>query len=555
VEAHGTGTALGDQVEMNAISKILSVGRKPEQLLKVASVKTNIGHTEGAAGIAGIIKVVLALQHEMIPPHLHLQQLNPQIDLTKIPAEIPTTLTPWKKKDKPRLASVHGFAFNGVNAHMIFEEAPVTENKPETQLHSHEIITFSAKEEAALSQLVANFKNYLQQHSTLSLADLAYTMNLGRTHFEYRLAFVADSCNALQKLLNQTPAYHKINYGEQNKLAMFFHEEALSLPLGKIFYQTQPKFLAAFDECTKAASGYNNLSSSELAVFSLSYALAILWKSWGISPSFAIGSGVGKYVAACLTNSMNLEEALAQLVAEKDKPLNKEQFFVYENISPAPKIFSDATTLMQHLKTSTIKTVLEIIPSPEKNSLPKLATEQNMLWLASLRSGKDDYEQILNALSQLYLYGYRIDWSKFYSCYRQTKLMLPTYPFQRQSYWPKISNVKPILADKPVPQSSSLKTEILDQLKKISDAQKRFVLLASWLKKEVCSVIEIDPNTEIDLKQPLLYLGVDSLLALNLHKRITTVLKISLPLKTLSKDTSIFSLANQLQQYFATNPI
>ena len=186
IEAHGTGTSLGDPIEFGALTSIFS-GRNGRPLL-LGSVKTNIGHLEGAAGIAGVIKLILSIQHEAIPPHLHLEQVNPLINLEAIPAKVPLTLTPWLKNSHPRMAGISSFGFSGINAHAILEEAPSIEeikNLIDRPLH---LFTLSAKNEEALDDLVQHYAQYLLSNPQAEFPDIAYTVNTGRAHFETRLA-------------------------------------------------------------------------------------------------------------------------------------------------------------------------------------------------------------------------------------------------------------------------------------------------------------------------------------------------------------------------------
>jgi polyketide synthase PksN len=206
VEAHGTGTALGDPVEVRAIG-VTYGQRDAAHPLKLGSVKTNIGHLEGAAGIAGIIKTVLALQHEAIPPHLHFKKLNPHIEMN-FPGEIVSLIQPWKHGDRLRRAAVSSFGFSGTNAHIILEEAPVIEpivsEQMDRPLH---ILTLSAKSPAALNALIASYQVFLDE-TDLNLADICYTANTGRNHEHYRVAIVAKNIAEL-KIKLQTNDYLK----------------------------------------------------------------------------------------------------------------------------------------------------------------------------------------------------------------------------------------------------------------------------------------------------------------------------------------------------------
>ena len=198
VEAHGTGTSLGDPIEVQALAAVLGESRaKP---LMIGSAKTNVGHLESAAGIVGLIKTVLMLQHEQIPPHLHLQTPNPHIPWAELPITIPTKLTPWKTESE-KFAGVSSFGFSGTNSHIVLSSPPTLEiNESAGERPSH-LFTLSAQNENALKQLAAGYAEHLsQQH--VDVTDLAYTVNTGRSHFAHRLALVANKTNEIQEGLS-----------------------------------------------------------------------------------------------------------------------------------------------------------------------------------------------------------------------------------------------------------------------------------------------------------------------------------------------------------------
>ncbi|HIK06560.1 MAG TPA: polyketide synthase, partial [Trichormus sp. M33_DOE_039] len=202
IETHGTGTSLGDPIEVNALGAVFGKEKTADQPLMLGSVKTNIGHTEAAAGIAGIIKVALALQHQEIPPHLHFQTPNPHIAWENLPVTVPTQLTPWLPHQQRRIAGVSSFGASGTNAHVILEEAPIThrgeELKIERPLH---LLTLSAKQPNTLKELAQRYINYLSSHPETPLGDITHTSQIGRTHFHHRLAVIASDHQQMQQQL------------------------------------------------------------------------------------------------------------------------------------------------------------------------------------------------------------------------------------------------------------------------------------------------------------------------------------------------------------------
>ncbi|WP_414578325.1 SDR family NAD(P)-dependent oxidoreductase [Anabaena sp. CCY 9402-a] len=340
IEAHGTGTALGDPIEIGALGAVFGESHQESPLL-VGSLKTNIGHLEAAAGIAGLIKVVLALKYGEIPPHLHFEQPNPHISWEQFPIHIPTTCTPWHGK---KIAGVSSFGFSGTNAHIILESTEIPnqnrENTIERPLH---ILTLSAKTETALKQLAQSYINHLKDNDW---ADICYSANVGRSQFEHRLAIIADSLTTAQEKLNcfinneaTTNIFTtRINSQPRPKIAFLFTGQGSQYQnMGWELYQTAPLFQETIDKCCElllADLGLDlrsvlfqedNKNSNELipqtrytqpALFILEYALCQLWLSWGIKPDFLMGHSVGEYVAACIAGVFNLEDGL-KLIATR----------------------------------------------------------------------------------------------------------------------------------------------------------------------------------------------------------------------------------------------
>nr|UYH37510.1 polyketide synthase dehydratase domain-containing protein [Myxococcaceae bacterium MCy9487] len=337
VEAHGTGTPLGDPVELNALGAVYGSGRAPEHPLAIGSVKTNIGHTEAAAGLAGLLKVVLALQHESIPRHLHLERLNPQIRLDAIPARIPTEPLEWRREPgRRRMAGVSSFGFSGTNAHVIVEEAPVPPPSHGRGEHRHHLLAISAKSEPALRQLARAHEEALGRTNGPELHDVCFTANTGRAHLEHRRAFVAQTPDALREALADFSSHAPGPRQSSGKRAFLFTGQgAQSVGMALQLYETQPVYRRAFDRCdellrpslgvslldvlypeTGAHSPLHETRFTQPALFSLEYALAQLWGSWGIQPALLMGHSLGEYVAACVAGVFSIEEGL-RLVASR----------------------------------------------------------------------------------------------------------------------------------------------------------------------------------------------------------------------------------------------
>ena len=513
VETHGTGTSLGDPIEVNSLKEVLMSGRLPEQSCWIGSVKTNIGHLEAAAGIAGLIKVVLCMQHKKIPPVLHLTKLNPEISIEGTPISIPIEARQWPKQKKPRLAGISAFGFGGTNAHVIVEEAAQAASEEAGMDRPVHLLTLSATTQSALIALSKRYEHYLSANPEAVLSDVCYTANTGRSHFAHRLAVVAESCEQLRKRLGVfalgkvPPGVAKGHSGATVRLKtafLFTGQEARYAAMGRQLYETQPVFRQSIDHCDDILNSHLKISLLQVlypqkqgrvcidgsdyalpALFALQYALAELWKCWGIEPSAVMGHGAGEYAAACIAGVFSLEDGL-RLVAARARlmqPLPQDgemaavsadascagkMFYDFEKIahqvsyaSPRIGIISDVTGKfiekqiatprywLRHVRqpvrfSDGIKALdqqgyeifLEIGPRPIllQAARESLLSEEPVL-VPSLCEGRSDWRQLLSGLAQLYVRGMPVNWIGFDRGYTRRKVVLPTYPFQRQRYW------------------------------------------------------------------------------------------------------------------------
>jgi len=356
VEAHGTGTALGDPIELKSLKTALMPERSMNQPCWVGSVKTNIGHLEAAAGVAGLMKVVLALEHGLIPPHLNFHTLNPYISLSETPFEIPVRPVPWEQNDSHKLAAVSSFSAGGTNCHVILEEIPaypveVDDAKPY-------ILTIRAKTQPALAELARRYVQLLEREPGLPLGGLCAAANAGRAQFRHRLAIVGEShaefLDALKSFL-QSKSSPRLWYGDvrrAGKTAFIFPGEcAIGEETARRLYEGDTQFRTSLDQADPwlrwhfgrpvlawltSSPADRPISSLEIRQFLTSYGLAKLWQSWGIQAQYFFGYGVGELAAACCAEIISLEDAIC-LLRERTRWTDKlpalESSLVFSNAS------------------------------------------------------------------------------------------------------------------------------------------------------------------------------------------------------------------------------
>ena len=342
IEAHGTGTSLGDPIEIAALTQAFDAGSQNKNYCAIGSVKTNIGHLDTAAGVAGLIKTVLALKHEKIPPSLHFQEPNPQIDFENSPFYVNTVLSEWNTNGTPRRAGVSSFGIGGTNAHVILEEAPPLETSGSSR--PWQLLLLSAKTDSTLETATTNLVTHLKQHPNLNLADVAYTLQIGRRGFEYRRMVLCQSLDDAVTLLETKDSQQVLTHFQEpcnrQVVFMFPGQGSQYVDMGRELYETESVFRQNVDECceilkphlgvdlrtilypqkeqAEAAQQLQQTHITQPALFVIEYALAQLWMTWGISPVAMIGHSIGEYVAATLAGVFSLKDALA-LVAARGK--------------------------------------------------------------------------------------------------------------------------------------------------------------------------------------------------------------------------------------------
>jgi acyl transferase domain-containing protein/SAM-dependent methyltransferase/aryl carrier-like protein len=326
LEAHGTGTPLGDPIEAHALTEVFGPGRS--EPLIVGSVKTNIGHLEAASGVAGLIKVILSMQHDWIPAHLHWNALNPHIDWNRMPVAIPAHGREWPREETSRFAGVSSFGFSGTNAHVILEEAPAPklQEAPERTRH---LLAISAKTSAALETLSVGYQERLQNQDANAVC---FTAGAGRNHFEERIAVVGRDADQLREKLAMGSVKRGSQRHNRPKIAFLFTGQGSQRAgMGSDLFQQEPVFRAAIEACSQHLRSHwsdpleevlwgsktallQETAYAQAALFAIEWALAKLWKHWGIQPDYVLGHSVGEYAAACVAGHFCMEDALTLMV-------------------------------------------------------------------------------------------------------------------------------------------------------------------------------------------------------------------------------------------------
>jgi amino acid adenylation domain-containing protein len=339
VEGHGTATALGDPIEVAALTRAFRDGGVTRKgFCALGSVKSNVGHLDTAAGVTGLIKTALALEHGLIPPSLHFERPNPNLDLENSPFYVNTALAEWRTDGAPRRAGVSSFGIGGTNAHAVLEQAPPA--APSGPSRPWQLLLLSARTPAALDAATARLADHLESHPDLALADVAYTLQVGRRTFEHRRAVVChDREDALVAL--RSPERWMTGAGEAGRRPVAFlfpGQGAQHAGMGRDLYASEPIFRETIDSCADLLAPHLGLDLRSLlfppgeeadaagrtltetrfaqpALFVVEYALARLWMAWGIRPAAMLGHSLGEYVAACLAGVFSLPDALHLIAA------------------------------------------------------------------------------------------------------------------------------------------------------------------------------------------------------------------------------------------------
>lgn len=510
IDAHGTGTDLGDPIEIAALTKAFRAYTDKKQFCAIGSVKTNIGHLVTAGGVASMVKTILAMKHRTLPASLNFEEPNPKIDFVNSPFYINNKLAKWEGNGNPLRAGVSSFGIGGTNTHVILEEAP--EQQPsEASARPWQLIILSAKTETALEQMTKNLAAHIEKNPQESLADIAFTLHVGRRSFNHRRAFVCrDTAELLIKLQNADAAKELTRYRkpkEQPNAFLFPSEAVFYTNAGRELYESEPVYKEALDRCADIAAGllgsdFRSLlypqtrskqafSAAEETVrviaFSVEYALAQLWISAGIQPECMLGEGVGEVVCACISGVLSLEDAL-KLVSAKEIGTLKLTF----GKTAVPFISSKTGTWMDTAQASDISywasqrtcassalCAGEMMQDPDRIFLELGPADTLSKKLRAAQTGsavepdifstmpdrndeESDAADFLRGLARFWLAGGKVQWDNLYSHEKRRRIPLPTYPFERQRFWIEPGKRADGAMLKEIPVRSAKELEALD---------------------------------------------------------------------------------------------
>lgn len=612
VETHGTGTSLGDPIEIAALTTAFHTDKK--SFCAIGSVKTNIGHLDAAAGIAGLIKTSFALKHKVLPPSLNFTQPNSQIDFANCPFYVNTQLADWLAGPSPRRAGVSAFGIGGTNAHIVLEEAPEIEELESSK--SAVLLVLSAKTASALETATTNLVEYLKIHLELNLADVAYCLQTGRRAFAYRRMVVCQTHEeAVTYLQARDPQKVLSSIQEPGDRSLVFLFPGLGsqyVRMGQQLYEQEPTYRQWIDYCAErlnvslgldlrqllfpsttyqaeAAEHLQKMRIAPVATFITTYALACLLEEWGLRPQSMIGHDVGEYVAACIAGVMSVEDALfllgewgrlAQELPQSDSLLNVFRQVVKNVTFHEPRISylssvtgmwitsEEATCpdywaehLQQPIRFAEGLSVLQCEPGrvlvevgPGQNLKALCKQLQSSPVISTMRDPLDSQPEwaiFLQALGTLWLSGIEVDWSKGYARQHRRRVLLPTYPFERQHYWIEMEaptydtpgsifeQNTTIINAQPIPVSIHPRPDLLNAYVEPQTETERKVA-AIWQEHLGIENIGIYDN--------FFELGGASLLAIRLLNRMREAFGVELSERQLYEQSTIAELSEAIEQ-------
>lgn len=471
VEAHGTGTRQGDPIELRALGTVLSEGRPEGERCRVGSVKTNLGHSETAAGITGLIKAALCVAKRQLPPSLHCRDPNPAVDFAALKLAVQTQLEPFPYPERAAVVGVSSFGFGGTNAHVVLADAPrrLAPGHQGAPLPL-QLVTLSARSAPALAAVAGELLQQIEAQPSLQLADLAASLNQGRTPFRQRaVCLAADKPQLLaqlQALVADRPAgCPGLQVGlasrRPGKLAWLVggqESQATGTGIGTAMAPElldHPGFRGAWERATSLLNptGSSQAPSGEPQAFALGYGLSQLWQSWGIQPDLLLGYGAGEVLAAHLAGVLSLEDAARLVLIRERSPVGAwgQELRQLRWAPPTKPLLSSRTGQLVGPEVAQVEYWCDRLQSqvPFGEGMAALAAAGAQMVLAigaqpsglggssgpSLLPGSADWQTLATSLGGLWRQGVAVDWPAFHRPFCHRRISVPGHPFERQRYW------------------------------------------------------------------------------------------------------------------------
>jgi acyl transferase domain-containing protein len=604
IEAHGTGTSLGDPIEIKGLSQVFNRGAGARCL--IGSVKTNFGHLDAAAGVAGLIKVVLALRHGRIPASLNFRAPNPRIDFGDGALLVNDRLCDWPASDGPRRAGVSSFGVGGTNAHAVLEQAPPRAHAA-ASADAPRAFLLSAAHPRSLHALAADLADWIDAHPDADADDVAYTLQVGRNAHAHRMALVCSGLGELREALRGQPQSRICDDESTPAVVFVFPAEAPNMRALAPLHRAQPVFRQHFDRCAELVRLYLEQDLGDLLAvaatsptpppdsalgaaltFSLQYASARLWLSFGIQPEAMIGQHLGEYVAACLSGVFSLEEALslvvvrAQLVETTDPQLPRS-----ERLASIQDTFA---ACVRETRRGAIG--LPLVSAVDGVWIDDAGIADPEYWLRHLR-GVDRFEEglgllaqqsrrrflaigapappagfartegldtdrviamsdadarigLCRALADLWSQGIDIDWPTTWGERQPGRIPLPTYSFDRQSYWlPPFAPERAGRYESVPGEGAAAAAEREPQRFPRPDLKTAYVAPADGLQRALAEMWQGFLSIErVGADDNFFELGGDSLLGVQVNERLKSDLGIDLGIDKLFMLGTIRNIAN-----------
>ncbi|WP_424889049.1 type I polyketide synthase [Streptomyces sp. XH2] len=541
VEAHGTGTPLGDPIEVAALN--LAFGPIGAGRIVLGSVKTNVGHLDVAAGMAGLIKTVLMLRHHTLVPSLHFCTPNPDIDFAAGPFRVGTELTEWPAGDGPRRAGVSSFGVGGTNAHAVLEEPPTPAEHPKPR--DAELLLVSARSSQALERTTGELARSLRRRPELALSSAAYTLAAGRRAHAHRRAVVCtDTREAALALAAQDP--DRLHTGQVTEHPSGF---AVLLPhvsglLGVArLYEEPGGFRDVMDECcdilgVRPAALLADGATDAVGALVVPYALARVCQEWGVVPAAYVGWGRGCLVAGCLAGVFGLADAL-DLAAGQDSALGC--------VAPRVPVSLGSTWLTPRQATDPATWLRAQTLTHDRRTIPVLVEEAGLVAVElGLSEGRSATQVLLEAVGLAWTCGAEVDWTHWYEPARRRRVPLPTYPYERRRHWAQAPGPRPI---EDPPAVSAASTDLIRQQVEQASEDERARLLQEFLRRHITSLLEPNSDRLLDVDENLYLLGADSLILIDAIATLATVLGRCLP-TAIGDPPTIRKLAGQAAAFW-----